>query len=149
MKSKEGIEEIGYIYTIMISSLFLSAILFSTSYITNNIITQNAVNEMREMTFKIASSVENLANIAHKNPNSSYILIVELSKTVKPYFYNITLENSTKLVKTESNLGITFQMNLHNVGNINISGSVGSDFSFVKLIYSNINNQKSIIIKGT
>lgn len=150
MKNKEAMEEIGYIYTTMISSLFLAAILLATSNTTNEIIKMNASNEIRETTFKIVSSINDLSIAIYENPNASYELTVELPKTGKSYFYVISLNNSDKAVRVNSSIGITFQMNLHNVRELNLNETsvVSSSFSLVKVIYLNKDNQKSIIIKG-
>lgn len=144
MKNKQGLEEIGYIYTIMISSLLLTVTLFATSNTSNDVIRQKANSEIRDITLKIADSVNGIVEISNKNPNSNMELIVEMPKTVKSYYYTIALENST--VKTESNIGIIYEVNLHNIGNLNTSGNVSSSYSFVKVIYQKDYNR--IIIKG-
>lgn len=143
MKNKQGLEEIGYIYTIMISSLFLSVILFATSNTTNETIRQQANNEIRDISLKIASSIEDIAEASNKNPNCSLELNVEMPKTIKSYFYTVTLENST--LKVNSSIDIYYQINLHNIGNLQTTGNVSSSFSIVKVIYQ---KEHGIKIKG-
>jgi hypothetical protein len=136
MMKDEGIAEIGYVYTFIISSILLTAMTMMSTDMVND--SGNAA--LRIMLSDVAEHVESeigsVVAYSMRSPNSTVEKVVQLQPIAFTFNYRISATDHILYVNSSTD-PVDIRRPIMNPGNIEISGSVASSMSELIIRYEN------------
>ncbi len=145
MMRDEGVAEIGYVYTFIISSILLTAITMMSTDMVND----SGRASLRIMLSDVAEHLEeelgSVVTMAIRSPNSTFQKVVQLQPIAFTFGYRISATDHRIYVNATYER-IRIHRPIMNPTNIEITGSVSSSAEELIITYMNVNGTQRITL---
>lgn len=132
-RAEAGATEIGYIYTVLLSTLILSAVVVSMAEAVNRTHTANAEVEVSEVASRVMVSLEGVLGMVGQHPQMPFQTRVELPHHNIGY---VVLGQNDRIKVQQTVLhGATVEMVIYNDEGIDITGRVLSSAPYLIIDY--------------
>lgn len=139
----DGIAQIGYIYTFIISSILLTSVTLVTSDMVKQSGSSSLYHSLHQMAKNIATKIEDVISASAKYPDMEYRRTVELQVT--GYLYRYRLAATSEYIYLNSTYrNIRIKVSIMNPGNIPVLGSVSSSAGEMEIVYHLLNSEPRI-----
>ena len=145
MMRDEGIAEIGYVYTFIISSILLTAITLMSTGMVNDSARASLRIMLSDVAEHVESEIGSVVAFAMRSPNSSVEKIVKLQPIAFTFGYRINVTDHLLYVNATYET-IDIRRPIMNPTNIEITGGVSSSAEDLVIRYERINGTARITL---
>ena len=132
----EGVVEIDYIFTFMISAMLLTMFTIITSNIIDDFTDRAIEIDASELMDQIEISIENVVSSALKDPFKTIEVRVEVQQTIRGSTYSFSIENGKLKLVVSSGYKETRDLYLGGLNIVTKYTSVDSIYRYIKIVYT-------------
>jgi len=141
----EGIAEIGYVYTFIISSILLTAFTMMSTDMVNDSGRASLRIMLSDVAEHVESEIGSVVTMAIRSPNSTFQKIVKLQPLVFTFGYRINATDH-RLYVNATYERIAIHRPIMNPTNIDITGGVSSSAEELIITYQRIDGTPRITL---